>query len=230
MTAGSGIVHAEMFPLLEQEEPNPTELFQIWINLPSQSKFVDPHFSMFWSETIPERTTGDPAGRKTKLRVIAGALGDDRAPAPPPDSWASNTQADVAIWSLRLEPKATFSLPAAKAGVHRTLYFFRGSTLLVGTRELRAPLGARIAPGEVTTLLNGEREAHVLVLQGRPIAEPVARRGPFVMNDQQQIRQAFEDYQRTQFGGWPWPRQDPVHAATDGRFAIHADGRRDKPS
>lgn len=230
MTAGAGIVHAEMFPLLRREAPNPTELFQIWINLPSKSKFVDPHFSMFWHETIPERTSSDAAGRKTTLRVIAGSVGNDRAPTPPPDSWAANQRAGVAIWTLRLEPGATFSLPPAPKGVGRTLYFFRGSRLLVGTRELQAPLGARLSPTEVATLVNAEQEAEVLLLQGRPIGEPVARRGPFVMNDQQQIQQAFQDYRRTQFGGWPWPRHDPVHAASDGRFAIHANGRRDEPA
>jgi hypothetical protein len=129
-----------------------------------------------------------------------------------------------------MDPGATFSLPACPAGVDRTLYFFRGSTLLVGTRELRAPLGARLEPGEIATLINGKQEGEVLVLQGRPIGEPIARRGPFVMNDQDQIRQAFEDYRRTQFGGWPWGRHDPVHAASDGRFALYADGRRDTPT
>lgn len=230
MTAGSGIVHAEMFPLLQRQAPNPTELFQIWINLPSASKFVDPYFSMFWNETIPERTTSDPEGNETTLRVIAGSVGEYRPPRPPPDSWAAKESSDVAIWMLRLDPRATFSLPPAEEGVNRTLYFFRGSKLLVGTRELRAPLAARVEPQVATSLVNGEHEAEVLVLQGRPIGEPIVRRGPFVMNDQRQIRQAFEDYRRTGFGGWPWSRQDPVHAATDGRFAVHADGRRDAPA
>ena len=62
------------------------------------------------------------------------------------------------------------------------------------------------------------------MLQGVPIGEPVAQHGPFVMNDQAGIIQAFEDYQRTGFGGWPFDREDPVHPNDQGRFARHADG------
>jgi quercetin 2,3-dioxygenase len=68
-------------------------------------------------------------------------------------------------------------------------------------------------------------ETSVLILQGKPIAEPVIQYGPFVMNTKEEIKQAFEDYHSTQFGGWPWKRSDQVHDRSKGRFAKHADGR-----
>ncbi|GEM_PF-3200387 len=73
-------------------------------------------------------------------------------------------------------------------------------------------------------IVNGSDEAHILVLQGKPIGEPVIQYGPFVMNTKEEIQQAFDDYHATKFGGWPWPRYDKVHDRTDGRFARHADG------
>jgi hypothetical protein len=74
-------------------------------------------------------------------------------------------------------------------------------------------------------LVNGPDQGEILILQGRPIGEPVAHHGPFVMNTQAEIRQAMMDYHRTQFGGWPWSNDGPVHPRESGRFAVHADGR-----
>jgi hypothetical protein len=74
---------------------------------------------------------------------------------------------------------------------------------------------------------NGPDEARILVLQGRPIGEPVIQYGPFVMNSKEEIHQAFEDYHRTQFGGWPWPKSGQVHDRNAGRFALHADGKKE---
>jgi hypothetical protein len=81
---------------------------------------------------------------------------------------------------------------------------------------------------EPVLLTAGPERAAVLVLQGRPIGEPIARYGPFVMNEESEIEQAFDDYRTTGFGGWPWPDDDPVHGREQGRFAIHADGRREE--
>ena len=80
LTAGAGIVHAEMFPLVDAEARNPLELFQIWLNLPSEDKLVDPHFTMLWDEDVPRREFRDAADRLVEVTVIAGVL-DGVSPA-----------------------------------------------------------------------------------------------------------------------------------------------------
>ena len=227
MTAGSGVVHAEMFPLLDRDGPNPLELFQIWLNLPRADKMVDPYFTMLWDHDIPRVRTADADGRRAEITVIAGRLADAEPVAPPPNSWASKPEAELAIWHVRLDPGARCELPAATgADTVRVLYVFEGALAITGHDDtLAADTGVVLRADLDVELVAGGTETECLVLQGRPIGEPVAQHGPFVMNDRAGIEQAFADYRRTGFGGWPWPTPDPVHGADRGRFARHADGR-----
>jgi hypothetical protein len=238
LTAGRGIVHSEMFPLLDAAAPNPLELFQIWLNLPARSKMAEPHFTMFWSEDIPRFTATDAEGRQTEVASIAGRIAPvDGAPgeggplAPPPDSWASQPDADLAIWTIRMAPDARWALPAAKGeGTRRSLYFFKGASVSVAGQVVREHAAIELRAGAEVELVNGGETSEFLVLQGRPIGEPVAQYGPFVMNTQAEIAQAMADYRRTQFGGWPWQDNAPVHGRDPARFARHPDGREDKPA
>ncbi len=219
LTAGEGIVHCEMFPLLDQERPNPCELFQIWLNLPASHKMVDPYFTMMWREEIPRILDTDAEGRRAELTVIAGALDGVTPQNAPPDSWAAQPEADVAIWQLVLDPGATWTLPpAGSTETVRTMYVFNGS-VSIGERVLRAPLGATLRTSEPVAVTAGTDGSEILILQGRPIGEPVVQYGPFVMNDEAGIQAAFSDYRRTGFGGWPWPTDDPVHPRETARFA-----------
>ena len=213
LTAGSGIVHSEMFPLFSTEEPNPLHLFQIWLNLPAANKMVDPYYSMLWSADLPRVQVGTD----TEVTLITGALGTHEPPAPPPDSWAAQPNSDVAIWHIKLGVGGSWSLPAAPDGVNRVLYLFDGASLHIGDGEIDANTGAVLDTAD-ETLLGASGGAECLILQGRPIGEPVAQQGPFVMNTRDEIRQAFADYQRTGFGGWPWDEDGPVHGQEKRRF------------
>ena len=86
-----------------------------------------------------------------------------------------------------------------------------------------------IDQSEGLRIKNGEASAKLLLLQGRPIGEPVVQYGPFVMNTRQEIVDTFEEYRRTQFGGWPWKSPDQIHGLLIGRFARHANGVEEKP-
>jgi hypothetical protein len=102
---------------------------------------------------------------------------------------------------------------------------FDGDGAVVGGHPLAADTGAVVRSDSPVTLRAGVGPVEVLVLQGRPIGEPVARYGPFVMNTEAEVEQAFADFRETGFGGWPWDDDAPHHGPTKGRFARHADGR-----
>jgi redox-sensitive bicupin YhaK (pirin superfamily) len=235
LTAGRGIVHAEMFPLLDTEGANPLELFQIWLNLPARRKMADPHFTMLWAEDIPHRVFEDADGRATEVAVIAGALdapagAADAAAleplAPPPDSWAAQADAEVALWTLKMAPHARWTLPAARgAATRRKLYFFAGDGASIAGAAVPARSAIELRATDAVEIVNGPTPAEFLLLQGRPIGEPVAQYGPFVMNTEGELREAFADFHATGFGGWPWPDPGPVHGPEPVRFARHADGR-----
>jgi quercetin 2,3-dioxygenase len=225
MTAGKGVQHSEMFPLLKKDADNPLELFQIWLNLPKKSKMVEPHFKMLWGSKIPKCRHTDSKERTTEVEVIAGKLYDHEAPAPPPNSWAADPANEVAIFNLKLEANAIFNLPkTAQAGINRVLYFYIGNQITLDGKSIDKYHSIVVNASVDLEIINGDAEARILMLQGKPIGETVIQYGPFVMNSKEEIQQAFQDYHATQFGGWPWKRYDQVHDRGLGRFARHADG------
>lgn len=228
MTAGRGLQHSEMFPLVNEDGANPLLLFQIWLNLPAASKMVDPHFTMFWGKDIPVLKANDANGKQTQVEIVAGNYQGTQAPIPPPDSWAANPDSHVAVWLIELEAGAQWELPAAASGLNRMLYFYGGDTLTLAGQEVTASQGVQLVSDAAVAITAGSKTVSLLLLQGKPIAEPVAHYGPFVMNTRQELQQAFQDYQRDQFGGWPWERNDQVHG-TRRRFARYADGREEEP-
>lgn len=228
LTAGRGVVHAEMFPLLDPGKPNPLELFQIWLNLPARSKLVDPGFRMYWADDIPQHTGTDSNGRTTEVICVAGrvpGIAAESAIRPPADSWAADPDSDVAIWTVKMAPGAEWTLPpAALKGTRRQLFFFRGTTLAVDGEVVDGQSQVEVRCDSAVTLVNGPEPGEFLMLQGRPIGEPVVRDGLFVMNSEDELRQAGSDFKRTGFGTWPWAGNGPVHGPERGRFASFEKG------
>ena len=201
MTAGSGIQHSEMFPMLEENQGNTLELFQIWLNLPNHRKMVDPNFKMLWAETIPKSTF--EAGCSIKVIHYCNAIGNKKGPVPTPDSWASEAINDVAIWVITIGEQASWVLPEVLTGVNTSLYLYEGKDVEVAGEMLKLNQVGHIDQSEGLKIKNGEASAKLLLLQGRPIGEPVVQYGPFVINTRQEIVDTFEEYRRTRFGGWP---------------------------
>lgn len=230
MTAGSGMQHAEMFPLRHTDRPNPLELFQLWLSLDSAHRMAEPAYKMLWNEDIPQLMTADGTGLTTKIRVIAGEAGGRRPPDPTPDSWAHDRAHHVSIKLLELEPGASHTIPAALNSMNRSLYFYDGDALRIEEELFPGHSYAFVTAGNDTPLKNeGQEPAKLLLLEATPIPEPIVAQGPFVMSSQAEIRQAYRDYHATRFGGWPFPTEEPYHAPDQERFAIYADGTVEYP-
>ncbi len=225
MTAGRGIQHSEMFPLVNENEPNPLEIFQIWLNLPKASKMVEPHFKMLWREEIPEVINTDSEGHKTTIQVVAGNVNDTPALQPNPDSWAANPDNYVGVFTVKMEPSAEWTLDKTSPDASRSLFFYKGSSIEIEGKTVRSSSLVELDASADISITNGDEEAFFLILEGKPIDEPVVQHGPFVMNTSDEIRQTMMEYGQTQFGGWPWEQREVVHPREKGRFALHADGR-----
>jgi len=224
MTAGSGVQHSEMFPLLNDQEENPLELFQVWLNLPKKNKMTPPHFKMLWGKTIPKIEQIDTNGLRSKVELISGQMFGYTAPTPPPGSWAADTKNQVCILNIHIEAGAVLTIPPAGVDINRVLYFYEGDTISLDNQTIKKYHSVELHAGMAATIQAGGAMTKILMLQGRPINETVIQYGPFVMNSKEEIHQAFDDFHATKFGGWPWPKYDQVHDRNLPRFAKHADG------
>lgn len=226
MTAGAGVQHSEMFPLLHRNQKNPVELFQIWLNLPRKSKMVPAHFKMFWSEDIPRYQAPDA---NVTVNVIAGVYNEVVALSPPPDSWAFDASNEVLVLLVKVRADGVFRLPRSKTRTSRSLYFFDGKRLNVNGSHVKSLTGAYLDSDSDLVVTAEQGDVEFLILQACPIGEPTFQHGPFVMNTREDIIKTIEDYQRTEFGGWAWPRPDMVHGSIIERFAKYPDGKVEKP-
>ena len=135
MTAGKGVQHCEMFPLLDQDNANPLEMFQIWLNLPRTSKMVEPHFKMLWSEDIQVIKETDQAGKETTIRLVTGGINGHQSYESTPDSWAHDPYNAVTVLTVAMEPHSEWTIQpveAEKIGeISQTIYFYTGSSLTI---------------------------------------------------------------------------------------------------
>ena len=224
MTAGKGIQHSEMFPLINQEKGNPLEIFQIWLNLPKASKMVEPHFKMLWNEDIPEINHKDESNKTTSIQIIAGKINTIDALEPTPDSWAANPNNSVGVYTIKMEAGANWTLPKTSNAAKRSVFFYKGENVQLEGQTISSNHIIELEASKNVVFYNGNEDAYFLILEGKPIGEPVAQHGPFVMNTQEEIREAISDYGNTQFGGWPWAEKEVVHSKDKGRFALHSNG------
>ncbi len=184
MTAGRGIVHSEM----PEQEDGLMHGFQLWVNLPAKDKMVAPRYQEIPPQDIPAAALAGGVG----VKVIAGAIGAVRGPI-------NGIATDPILLDVGLPAGGHFTLTLQR-GHNAFLYPFEGE-IAVGEAGTRVPRGsvAVLGEGDSVSLTAPASTARVLLAAGRPLNEPVARYGPFVMNTPQQIREAIADYQAGRF-------------------------------
>lgn len=188
MTAASGIIHEEFHSQDFTRRGGKLEMAQLWVNLPAADKMSAPGYQNITADMIPNVALADDAGT---LRVIAGDYAGNKGPA--------RTFTHMNVWDLRLNRDGQVILDF-EGGDTVAVILLRGTVMANGgqvVREGQMALFDREA-GQVQLEANGE--AIVLVLSGEPIDEPIAGYGPFVMNTQEELRQAVDDFNAGRFG------------------------------
>lgn len=225
LSTGHGVQHAEMFPLVNQDSDNPLELFQIWFNSSAAQKQAPAAYKMMWAEHIPHVHHQDSMGKQTDVRVLSGQFNGIAAIERPQYSWAHAAENKVNILMLNMQAGASITIPATSATSTRFCYFYRGSTLNVDGESIDERYLLELKPDADVVLQAGDQEAKIMWLEGEPIGEPVAMRGPFVLNSEQELNEAFARFRATQFGGWPWHQADPSFPREQERFASYDKGK-----
>lgn len=188
MTAGRGIVHEEFHAPAFVRRGGTLHMAQLWVNLRAADKMAPPAYQTLLAKDIPVVALPKDAGR---VRVVAGAFGDRRGPA--------RTFSPMHVWDVEVEAGAAVELPVADG--HTTAFLVTAGRVEVDGREaIEGCLAVFARQGQAITFRASER-SRVLLLAGEPIDEPMVGHGPFVMNTFDQIRQAFDDYQRGRMGG-----------------------------
>jgi len=178
MTAGRGLVHSEM----PEQEDGLMRGFQLWINLPAKDKMCEPRYQEYAPEKIPVAT---PTPGVT-VKVIAGEVAGVKGPI-------GGVATDPTYLDIALEKGATFShrLPAE---YNAFAYVFEGAAM-VGIKEIEKSQLAVLSQGDVFTVTADAQPTRLILVAGRPLREPIAKYGPFVMNTAEEIHQAIADYQ-----------------------------------
>lgn len=188
MTAAKGIIHEEFHSEAFARSGGALEMVQLWVNLPAKDKMTDAGYQTILDGDIPTLPLADNAG---SLRLIAGEFDGVKGPA--------RTFTPIDVWDMRLNAGRSVTLDL-HAGRNTALVVLRGTVRINGTEVAREGQLALFERDGTQLRLESSDDAMVLLLSGEPIDEPIVGHGPFVMNTEQEIHQAFADYQSGQFG------------------------------
>lgn len=188
MTAASGILHEEFHSRDFSRKGGTMEMVQLWVNLPAKDKMAEPGYQTLLNADIPVVPLADGAGQ---VRVIAGDFGGHAGPA--------RTFSPLNVWDMKLNAGHTTTL-TVKEGHTLALVMLHGAILVNGEEVVRETQMVRFDRAGDSITIEANNDVALLVLSGEPIDEPIVGYGPFVMNSDAEIQQAFRDFNSGKFG------------------------------
>ncbi|MBX9670832.1 MAG: pirin family protein [Candidatus Obscuribacterales bacterium] len=187
MTAGKGVLHEELHSAAFRKIGGTLQMVQLWVNLPAEHKMTPPKYQTLLSNAIPRLTTADESA---SVRVVAGSFETLAGPA--------ETFTPVNLLDIEFHKSGKLSVPL-KSGYTTALFVMHGAVTVGGTKlENGIHLAILERENEIAEI-ESFGKAHLLLLNGKPIDEPVVGYGPFVMNSDTEIAQAMRDYQSGRF-------------------------------
>jgi redox-sensitive bicupin YhaK (pirin superfamily) len=191
MTAASGILHEEFHSKDFSQKGGTIEMVQLWVNLPAKDKMAAPGYQTLLNQDIPVVPLADNAGQ---VRVIAGNYGGHAGPA--------RTFSPINVWDMKLNAGHTTTLQVEE-GHTLAVVMLHGAILVNGEQIVRETQMVLLDRAGDSITLEANGDVSLLVLSGEPIDEPIVGYGPFVMNSEAEIQQAFRDFNSGQFGAMP---------------------------
>jgi redox-sensitive bicupin YhaK (pirin superfamily) len=188
MTAAAGVVHEEFHTEAFSQAGGTLDIVQLWVNLPAKDKMSRPGYQSILAKDIPSVPLPDGGG---SVRVIAGEFGGHTGPA--------DTHSPLSVLDLRLASGTLLDVPVTE-GWTAAVVVLSGAVAVNGAAHARDADLVILEQRGQDLAIEAHGDAHVLLLLGEPLDEPIAGSGPFVMNTQEEIAQAFADFRRGQFG------------------------------
>ncbi len=209
LTSGKGIQHCEMYPLVNSESENPLDILQIWLNLPSESKEVEPEQRMLWSEDVQTKEENG-----CFVKVILGEWENLKGMETSEHSWAHNPENKVRIVFFKLDPNAKLNIPSISETANRNIYVLSDSDISVNDVPVEYRSRAKL-DSNVDITITSEEGCEILLLEGEPIPGKIVSFGPFFMCSDEEVRrkkaEAINDV-------WPWPVIDKFNPKGTQRF------------
>jgi redox-sensitive bicupin YhaK (pirin superfamily) len=199
MTAASGILHEEFHSKDFAQKGGTIEMVQLWVNLPAKDKMAAPGYQTLLNQDIPVVPLADNAGQ---VRVIAGNYGGHAGPA--------RTFSPINVWDMKLNAGHTTTLQVEE-GHTLAVVMLHGAILVNGEQIVRETQMVLLDRAGDSITLEANGDVSLLVLSGEPIDEPIVGYGPFVMNSEAEIQQAFRDFNSGQFGAMPVTTESSNH-------------------